>query len=213
MPGRSTTPPRQPALPPGHNYRYRIAVTDGPGTVSAWSTTSAFTPREAPENSSAITYSGSWTRASNTAAVGGYTKYTTTTGAAAAYTTTARAIAWGTLVTAASGNAKIYVDGVLQTTVDLDSTYGTYRYVMYTISWPTSDTHTVKVVNAGSARVDVDAFARSPSNDSDRAQTDAQVGPWDFAKCHDCRRSWRAWTQLWMRLGGTALFGPGVTLR
>ena len=61
------------------------------------------------------------------------------------------------------GSASIYLDGVYKGTVNLyDPTYYA-RYVAYAASWSSNGSHTLRVVNLGTAghsRVDVDGFLR-----------------------------------------------------
>jgi hypothetical protein len=59
------------------------------------------------------------------------------------------------------GAAKVYVDGVLVTTIDLHAASTTYRRVAYARSWSASGNHTLRIVVVGTAgrpRVDIDAF-------------------------------------------------------
>jgi hypothetical protein len=55
----------------------------------------------------------------------------------------------------------VYIDGVYQATVNLNSSTTTYRYVAFTKSWSSLGTHTIKIVSVATpyARVDIDAFA------------------------------------------------------
>ena len=59
------------------------------------------------------------------------------------------------------GAARIYIDGDLVTTVDLNDPQRTYRYVAFTKTWSSVGTHTIRIVAVGTPghpRVDVDAF-------------------------------------------------------
>ena len=64
------------------------------------------------------------------------------------------------------GQARVYIDGALKTTVDLNvsTTGSTQRQTAYQQSWPNSGKHTIKVVVVGppgNPRVDIDGFAVS----------------------------------------------------
>ena len=61
-----------------------------------------------------------------------------------------------------SRQAKIYVDGVLTTTIDLRRTSSQNRVVLFSKSWTTVAAHTVRVVVVGTSgrpRIDIDGFA------------------------------------------------------
>jgi hypothetical protein len=61
-----------------------------------------------------------------------------------------------------SGKAKVYVDGVLVSTIDLYRSTSQSRVVLFSRAWSTVATHTVRVVvlgTAGRPRVDIDGFA------------------------------------------------------
>jgi hypothetical protein len=62
---------------------------------------------------------------------------------------------------ARSGSARIYIDGVLASTVSLNASSYTYRYVPFQKTWTTSATHTIKIVVVGTSghpRIDIDSF-------------------------------------------------------
>jgi hypothetical protein len=56
---------------------------------------------------------------------------------------------------------RIYIDGVLQATVNLQAATTTYRFVAFSMTWSSVGTHKIRVVSVGTpvARVDVDAFS------------------------------------------------------
>ena len=85
------------------------------------------------------------------------------TNASAQFTFSGNAVAWiGTRATT-RGKAYIYLDGVYKTTVDLYSATTLPRAAVASYYWPTSGTHTIKVVVVGTAtrpKVDIDAFVR-----------------------------------------------------
>ena len=59
------------------------------------------------------------------------------------------------------GEAKVYVDGVYDSTISLHRASAQSQVVVFARSWPTKAAHTVKLVVVGTAghpRVDVDAF-------------------------------------------------------
>ncbi len=108
-----------------------------------------------------MTYSGTWTGASNTYASDDSLNYATVNGATASYTFTGSSVSWVAYRGPNRGSAAVYVDGVQTATVNLYS--GTYyaKQVVFAASWGSNGTHTIKVVclgMSGHPRVDVDAF-------------------------------------------------------
>jgi hypothetical protein len=92
---------------------------------------------------------------------GGSARYASAAGASASYTFTGRSIGFVTSRGPYRGAVRIYVDGVLATTIDLYAATDTFRYVAFARTWSTSGTHTIKAVVVGTAgrpRVVVDAF-------------------------------------------------------
>jgi hypothetical protein len=155
-----TTPTIGLSLLYGHTYQESITAIDAVGNRSAARTIS-FAGASITQQTAATT-TGTWTTASSTAFSGGSAKYASVAGASASFTaSSARAI--GIVVTRATtrGSFKVYVDGVLKTTV---SSYGSptaYRQILYQVSFATPGTHTVKIVVSGTSghpRVDLDAF-------------------------------------------------------
>jgi hypothetical protein len=75
------------------------------------------------------------------------------------FKTSARAIAVVGRRGPLNGRAKVYVDGVYKSTIDLRKTSSQYKVVVFNSSWTSTATHSVKlVVIGGTGRVEVDAF-------------------------------------------------------
>jgi hypothetical protein len=148
-------------LAAGHTYRLRVRATDNAGNVGAWSLGSAFSVNAYQEGSSRFTWTGDWTRPSNTGYWAGRERASTDAGAKVTFTFTGRSLAWIGSVGAARGSAKIYVDGALVKTVDLSAGATAYRTVLASLTWSTAMSRKVKIVVVGTAghpRVNVDAF-------------------------------------------------------
>lgn len=145
---------------PGHTYRFEVRARDNAGNVGAWHAGASIKAALTQQTSSSVHFSGASISTSYSLYSGGSERYLATTGASASYTTTARSLSFVTTVSPSRGSALIYIDGVYQTTVNLNSPTTTYRFVAFSKTWSTVGTHTIKVVSAGApyARVDVDAF-------------------------------------------------------
>ncbi|MER7577534.1 peptidoglycan recognition protein [Streptomyces sp. NPDC126514] len=132
-----------------------------PGTTTTWSlraydyagnyrtASAASTPVLLQETSAAT--SGSWTTRSSTNYLGGKSYSSATKGAALTWTFTGRSASWVVSRASSSGQAHVYVDGVKTSTVDLKSSTPLYRQAIWTKTWPTSATRTVKIVVAGTS--------------------------------------------------------------
>lgn len=147
----------------GASYRFIARATDGAGNTAGWAYGPTFEALASQETSSAIAYGPGWLRVGNTYASGGNVAYSTAAGASATFTFTGRAVSWVSAVGTSRGQAKVYIDGTYAHTVNLYSTTFHARRVVYVASWPTNGTHTIRIVNVGTAghsRVDIDAFVR-----------------------------------------------------
>jgi hypothetical protein len=146
----------------GHRYRFQVRARDNVGHVGAWKAGSDVKPVITQQAASTVlTYGGTWTVVSSSSYSGGSARYASTAGRSVSYTFTGRSIAFVAVRGPGRGSARIYVDGVLQTTINLWASTATYRFVGYSKTWTTSAKHTIKVVvlgTAGHPRIDADAF-------------------------------------------------------
>jgi hypothetical protein len=147
----------------GSSYRYRAAATDAAGNASAPVSGRTFKPLLTQQSSSRIAYGGTWKTVRTTAASGGSLKFATARGASARYTFTGSAIAWVAYKGPNRGSARVYVDGVYRTTINLYSATYRSRAIVAAFNWRSNGTHTIKIVALGTPghpRVDLDAFER-----------------------------------------------------
>ncbi|HLA65521.1 MAG TPA: hypothetical protein VK600_02955, partial [Candidatus Saccharimonadales bacterium] len=147
----------------GTTSRYRLKATDSLGNASDWVYGSTFGPTISQESSSAVKYTGSWTMASVSGASGGSLAYATQAGASAAFSFTGSSVAWIAYLGPDRGSATVYIDGVLKTTINLNSATISSRRVAYVFNWGLNGSHAIKVVVVGTAghpRVDVDGFVK-----------------------------------------------------
>lgn len=155
-------------LAPGHTYQFRVRAEDKASNWSAYKTGVSFrvapyqeTATTADSTGTKITYSTGWTQQSLSTAYGGGVRYASTANKTVTFTMNGRAVAWVAPKSSSRGQAKVYVDGTLVTTTNLNSSTSQSRVVVYSKTWSSVGTHTVKLVLAGTSghpRVDVDAF-------------------------------------------------------
>jgi beta-N-acetylhexosaminidase len=147
----------------GSTYRYVAKAGDGAGNTSGWRYGPTFEPLLSQQSSSSIAYGGTWHTVANGYASGGSLAYSTVAGARATFRFTGQAVSWVAYRGPTRGSAKVYVDGVYRATVNLYSSTYLARQVMYATSWTANGSHSITIVNLGTAghsRVDVDAFVR-----------------------------------------------------
>ncbi|MCD9023507.1 right-handed parallel beta-helix repeat-containing protein [Cohnella silvisoli] len=118
------------------------------------------------DNDPSITYSGTWTAETND--VGNYKNTVhwssaTTSGAYAQFTFTGSSITWIGKENQYSGVAKVYIDGVLDQTVNTYSSSQIFQQSIYTKTGLSAGQHTIKIVsdsagNGGYYSIHIDAF-------------------------------------------------------
>jgi hypothetical protein len=140
-----------------YSYRYGVQPVDAYGNVGGLVPGLDLTAMVFQQTASQVTYAGSWHSSSSTGFSGGTARYSTSAGASASFKTSGRSFAFVTTRASSRGKAKVYVDGSLKTTLMLTSSSTRYRNLAYVTTFPSSGTHTIKVV-VKSGRVDVDAF-------------------------------------------------------
>jgi len=144
-------------------YAFRVRATDITGNTGSFAYGPHFSLSMNQETSSAIHYGGTWYTGSTTYASGGTLKYTRSSGAWASETFSGAAIAWVSYRGPTRGMARVYVDGVLVSTVDLYAATNQNKAVVFAKNWSANGTHTIKIVclaTSGRPRIDLDGFVR-----------------------------------------------------
>jgi hypothetical protein len=159
--GALSTPTFDRALAAGHSYRARVRAIDVAGNVGAWAYGSAFRLTAYQESSSAVHWSGTWRTGSSTSFWGGHDRYASAAGAKASLTFSGRSFAWVGSVGQSRGWAKVYVNGVLVKSVNLNAAANANRRILFATTWSTARSRTITIRISGTAghpRGDVDAF-------------------------------------------------------
>jgi hypothetical protein len=116
-------------------------------------------PRYAPFDG--VTLSGTWTRAPSVNAYSELPVYSKQAGATATIAFEGRSVSWIATRGPTRGKARVLVDGVLVTTVDLRASSTQYRRVVFGMSWVNAGPHSLEirvVGTSGRPRVDLDAL-------------------------------------------------------
>jgi subtilisin family serine protease len=146
----------------GTTYRYAVRTRASNGSLGPLAYGQPLEARLFQEGTSLARYSGSWRSVTSSSASGGKLRMSTQAGAYVDFKRAAMAIAVVGRRGPTSGQAKVYVDGVLASTIDLRRTSSQNRVVLFSRSWTTVATHTVRVVVVGTTgrpRIDIDGFA------------------------------------------------------
>jgi trimeric autotransporter adhesin len=149
------------AAPSAKAYTFAASANDCADLTSATATSAPMHLTAYQNSSRAIVYRGGWDGAHAPNAYGRSLRRSGRAGASAALRFTGREIAWVASKTPSSGSARVYIDGHAVATVHLHATTAVQRRVVYTRTWATAGTHTIKVVALGTRShpmVSVDAF-------------------------------------------------------
>lgn len=134
------------------------AYRDGVGTevtVAAPAKTAAAatasTLRRFGETNGSITYAGSWKSARYARYAGGAVKYATRAGATATFRFTGRKVVWYGPVGPTRGQARVRIDGMLVTTVNLRASSFTAHKAVFSKTWSTTGSHTLVIEVVGTS--------------------------------------------------------------
>jgi hypothetical protein len=144
-----STPTATRTLAPGHAYRFRTRAVDNAGNVGPWATGPSLRLTQTSETADRITYTGAWITVADPASLGGHARRTTAAGATATFTFSGRSAAWVGRLGPGYGKVRIYVDGILASTFDLNRSTASARQIIFAAAWSTSGHHTIRLVNLG----------------------------------------------------------------
>lgn len=144
-------------VPPTIPWRFRVSATDAIGNVGTHVQSDPFVATLNQENANGVAYTGTWKRVSLSGSSGGSVRYATAKGATAKLSFTGRSVAWVAPLGTNRGTAKVIIDGVVVATIDLGAPAQS-RMLVFSRTWLTSGSHSIKVKVLGTGRVDLDAF-------------------------------------------------------
>jgi subtilisin family serine protease len=143
-------------------YRFAVrtrSLSGAPGRVAYGPQVTATMYQE---GTSLASYAGRWTATTSSSASNRNLRTSTQAGASVEFRRgSSRAIAVVGRQGPTSGQARIYVDGTLVSTIDLRRSVARSRVVLFSRWWATPGTHSLKVVVVGTSgrpRVDIDGF-------------------------------------------------------
>ena len=155
-----TTRSRKANLAFGTPTAFQLFARDGAGNYGAGAIGPTIRAFLLQDGTTRARYSSGWSSVSVSGTSGGRLHRSTRGGSTVTFTTTARAIGVVGRRGPLNGKAKVYVDGVYRTTISLRKSSVQSKVVVFSTSWTSTATHSVKlVVVGGTGRVEVDAFA------------------------------------------------------
>jgi spore germination protein YaaH len=149
------------SLAPNHSYRYQVRARDRAGNVGAWVAGPTFRAYLRQEARASIAYGGTWRTATQAGSSGGAVRHATSAGASVRYTFSGRAIAVVSTLGPDRGDVRVYLDGTYVTTISTQASALSLRRVVFSKTWSTAGTHTLRLVVVGTAghpRFDLDAL-------------------------------------------------------
>ncbi len=142
----------------GATYLFRLTARDAPGNTSRAVDSPSIVVSLHPDTASLARYRGAWRTISTSSALGGKLRTSSTNGASVTATFSGRSFGLVASRAPARGSIKVFVDGVLASTVDLRRASSQYRVVVFATSWATNAQHKIRIVVVGNKRVDIDGF-------------------------------------------------------
>jgi hypothetical protein len=97
------------------------------------------------ETTSRLTFRGRWGTAWHGSYTGGKARYATAGGASATFTFNGEAVSWVGPKGPTRGRARVFVDGVFHRTVDLSARGFSPRNLIFSKSWTSGGTHTLRI--------------------------------------------------------------------
>ena len=145
--------------------QFRARATDKAGNVSSWSVGDSFRVLARQDGTSAVSQTGSWTKASNSKFYGGSVRHSSSGGASQSWTGTVSSLGLVSTLGPNRGRAEVWVDGVKVATLDLYASSTKRRQVVYAVDFGDAGKHTIELRVSGTKsakssgkRVDFDAF-------------------------------------------------------
>jgi hypothetical protein len=147
------------SLATGHAYRFRVRPIDRAGNIGAWVAGSTIRVQQYAETSS--NYSSDWSIVRSIAFLGGRAMSSWTPSSRVRFTFTGRSVGWLTTIGPTRGEALVFVNGRLRTTIDLYAASRQDRFVAWSRTWTSTATRRIEIRVVGTVnrpRVDIDGF-------------------------------------------------------
>jgi hypothetical protein len=121
------------------------------GNMSGPRCTASFKTVSVSESSAAMKFTGTWGLSSSSVYVGGKAKVSSTKNSSATVSFRGNHVGWYARLGPTYGQAKVYIDGVFNRTVNLYSATVFDRKLVFTKSWSAVGNHSIKIVVYGTS--------------------------------------------------------------
>ena len=162
-------------------YEYRVGVVDAAGRAGPWTVARAVRARMALQTEANATYSEAWQRSPSLSRLEGFTRVTSGSSASVQFPIATIGVAWVATMGPGRSRGVVLVDGVARDTINLRAATTTYRRVVWTRTWPTTDQHLIEIRRdpAVAGTIDLDGLLvlEEPTSDPILA------GAGDIARC------------------------------
>jgi hypothetical protein len=139
-------------LEPGSNYQFQVRAVDVAGLTTRPAQVGADTAVDLfHDNDAAITYTGAWVSQASSSTIGGVARTSDTALDEFTFAFTGTGAAWISSRGTNRGMAEVYVDGVLQTTLDLYAATTQGKRQVFVVNDLPAGPHTIRVVVTGTA--------------------------------------------------------------
>ena len=96
-------------------------------------------------------FTGSWSLSSSSVYVGGKARISSTANSSASVSFRGNRVGWYSRLAPTNGQAKVYIDGALIKTVNLNSATVVDRKLVFTHTWTAVGNHSIRIVVNGTA--------------------------------------------------------------
>jgi hypothetical protein len=132
-------------------YSFCVRAKDAAGNPSSPRCTPTFRATSYSESNTALRFSGSWSLSSSTVYIGGKAKVSSTRNASVTMNFTGNRVGWYAKTGPTYGQARVYINGVLVKTVNLNSATDQTRRLVFSKSFGSIATRSIKIVVVGTA--------------------------------------------------------------
>jgi hypothetical protein len=134
------------------SYRFRVYTKDNADNLSVSPRYgSTFTTRSFSESNPNVRFSSGWTLSNSAVYVGGKAKFSSTKNASATLSFSGNRVGWYSRLGPTHGQARVYIDGTLTTTVNLFSSTVVDRKLVFTKNWSSVGSHSIRIVVVGTS--------------------------------------------------------------
>jgi hypothetical protein len=134
-----------------HTYQFRVRARDNAGNFSPFSYGAVFKAISYSESSTAVKYSAPWALSTSPVYVGGKARVGLGAGRSATLAFSGNRLGWLSRLGPSYGSARVYIDGSLVKTINLNASTVTDRKLVFVRSWSAVGSHSIRIVVVGTS--------------------------------------------------------------